>query len=322
MSGERRIVMICGPSHRDDGPPLYFERALNLVPGVTCVREPVTQAPSVGPDDWALYVDWGQDCFPHLPSPTFPPRTLCVQSDTHWTEASYVYRMAQAFHARIAFMNQANVVPELQAKGHPRVYWTPHAADHTVYTPPLRSYANIEARRAWEPLPEVIRPFTIGRAPRYDIVFVGHLGDPGRVSLLDRLFKAPLDVHLESSVFFESTADLFHEARIVLNHSVRGELNMRTFEALASRSFMLTDYQLGMEELGLKDGVHCAIYRTPEEAIDKARYYASRDGMRERIAEEGWQWCLRLHTYWHRARFILARMNEHHALEEASALVV
>jgi len=306
-----KIVQVCGPSHRDDGPPLYFMRALNRILDVTCERVPVTLPHAEWPEhDWAMYVDWGQDCFPSLPAPTFPPKTVCVQSDTHYHREGFAYRMTQAMACRIACMNQKLVVPYLVEQKHPAAFWTPHAADHTVYTPPLRDYGHPEARWDWPPEPEVIRPRTVERAPRWDWVFVGHLGDPGRVAFLDGLFKALPNWHLGTGVFFERAADLFHLAKITLNHSIRGELNMRTFEALAARSFMLTDYQDGMDELGLKDGVHCAIYRSPEEAIEKARYYLARDGVREAIAEAGWKWCLAGHTYWHRARNAVRLMQE------------
>jgi len=306
-----KILQLCGPSHRDDGPPLYFLRALNRIEGVSCGRVPVTMDHKAWPAyDWAMYVDWGQDCFPSLPAPYFTPKMLCVQSDTHYHRQGFAYRMEQAMGSRIALMNQRLVVPYLVEEKHPSASWTPHAADHTVYTPPLRDDARAEERWDWPPSPELILPYTVERVPRWDWVFVGHLGDPGRVAFLDVMFRCLPDWHLGTGVFFEQAADLFHQAKIVLNHSIRGELNMRTFEVLASRSFMLTDYQDGMDELGLVDGVHCAIYRTPEEAIEKARYYLSRDGVRERIADAGWRWCLAGHTYWHRARNAVRLMQE------------
>ena len=80
---------------------------------------------------------------------------------------------------------------------------------------------------------------------------------------------------------------------------------MRTFESLATRGFLLTDRQQGMDLLGLEDGGHCALYDSIEEGIDKARWYLDRDEKRRQIARAGWEWYLKGHSYHHRVRTIL-----------------
>ena len=306
-----RIVLACGPSHRDDGGPFYAQRQLNRVPGVVCDRKTMLEPePTWGEYDASLYVDWGQDCdiFKYLPEfiPNPAKPSLCWQSDTHWQPGALEYRFNQAVKYRTAAFCQ-KVAADLFATGpnNVKTVWLPHAADHTIYTPPLKDYkVNLDHL---PPVPAEYEPYCCEAIPRWDLCFVGHPDDAGRRGVLDSVFKAIPNFAWRSGWFFRDAARVYHRSKIVFNRSVRGELNMRTFEGLATRSFLLTDRQEGMDLLGLQDGVHAALYDSTEEAIDKAKWYLdpARDALRRRIAWEGWEWYLKGHSYWHRVRTIL-----------------
>ena len=263
-----------------------------------------------GDYDAALYVDWGQDCdiFKHLPEFTPNPNkpSLCWQSDTHWQPGALEYRFGQAVKYRTAAFCQKGAA-DLFATGPSPVkpIWLPHAADHTIYTPTLKDYTvNLDHL---PPDPAAYDPYCCDIIPRYDICFVGHPDDPGRKQTLDTLFRAIPNFAWRSGWFFRAASRVFHQSKIVFNKSVRGELNMRTFEALATRGFLLTDRQQGMDLIGLTDGVHAALYDSPEEMVDKALWYLkpAQDALRRRIAWAGWEWYLANHSYWHRARTLL-----------------
>jgi spore maturation protein CgeB len=84
-------------------------------------------------------------------------------------------------------------------------------------------------------------------------------------------------------------------------------LNMRAFEILAAGAFELTDYVPGMEAL-LEPGRDAAVYRSPEEAAELARYYLKTPDSRRRLAESGHRRVLAEHTYRHRMQTVLATL--------------
>jgi len=305
----KRIIQPCGPSLRDDGAALYLKRWLNRVPGVTYDRMPVTKPISEwGEYDAVIYVDWAEDAVLRgrpawTPDPGKP--SLCWQSDLHWTPSGRTYRLEQsAAFQLVAFCQRSETLPAEGVTCAAR--WLPHAADHLVYHPLLTHPLSPDDPSRWDPSPSTFQ--TIERIPRWDLCFVGHAGDPGREEALERMFAAIPNFCFRPGVFFEAAADVYHWSRIVFNPSVRHDLNMRTFEALAARSFLLADRQDGMDALGLKHGEHCLIYDTTEEAIELAREWSdpSKDRKRIEIADSGWRWCLAHHTYYHRARTMLA----------------
>lgn len=297
------IIHVCGPSTRDDGGPLYIFNNLKKVPGITIERSTVLTDPKEWRKwDYCLYVDWAQDAFKNLPDFHPPHPSMCWQSDTHWTNEAFKYRLEQSREYDVVYVAQLTGVARFKEAG-VNCEWLPHAAAHKIYTPPVtRQLEEPPESDKWK---EVL----CERIPKYDFAFVGFYNTQRRMELLDRMIKEFPDSFIESNLFFEEAADVYHKARIVLNISVNGDLNMRTFEALSSRSFLLTDRQEGMAELGLKDGVHCAIYDGLNDAIEKAHYYMTRDGERRAIAEEGWKWCWKSNTYWHRALTIARKMG-------------
>jgi len=86
------------------------------------------------------------------------------------------------------------------------------------------------------------------------------------------------------------------------------DLNMRVFETMANGKAMLltnTYDGLGYEDL-FEEGRHYVGFRTEEEAIEKAVYYAGHTEEAVEIAEEGQRHILAHHTYTHRCEKILA----------------
>ena len=89
------------------------------------------------------------------------------------------------------------------------------------------------------------------------------------------------------------------------------DINMRVFETMANGKAMLltnTYDGLGYEDL-FEEGRHYAGFRTEEEAIEKALYYAGHSEEAAKIAEEGQRHILAYHTYTHRCQKILADIS-------------
>ena len=306
-----KIVMPVGPSHRDDGAPYYIGGNLNYIPGVSCVRKTMLQPEAEWEDyDAVIECDWGQDSeiFAHLPRfhPNPKKPSVCWQSDTHYNKIGWDYRMEEAAWYSAAAFAQKDATDHFSSPSQPRrVKWLPHAADHTIYTPPLKNYGVMLA--GMEPDPENFKPYICDIVPQYDICFVGHPSSEERNPILDKVFRAVPNFAWRSGVFFRHAARVFHQSKIVFNWAIKHEINMRTFEAMATRSFMVVDRQQGMEELGIRDGVQCAIADTIDEAISKIHWYLDpkRESLRRKIADQGWRWYLNGHSYYHRARALL-----------------
>ncbi len=90
------------------------------------------------------------------------------------------------------------------------------------------------------------------------------------------------------------------------------DINMRVFETMANGQAMLltnTYDDLGYEEL-FEEGRHYIAYKSEEEAVEKAVYYAKHPDEAAKIAREGQQHTLAKHTYLHRCREILSILDK------------
>jgi tetratricopeptide (TPR) repeat protein len=126
-----------------------------------------------------------------------------------------------------------------------------------------------------------------------DVLFVGNMNPEiqyERAPWLGRLARLAERhrVVLASGVYGEAYAALLRRARIVWNRSIRGEMNMRAYEAPACGALLL------MEEENLEvrdvfaDGVSCALYgpETLERRVDE---YLAQPERLARVAEAGWR---------------------------------
>lgn len=89
------------------------------------------------------------------------------------------------------------------------------------------------------------------------------------------------------------------------------DINMRIFETMANGLCMLltnTYENLGYEDL-FEEGRHYVGYRTEQEALDKALYYAKHTSASAKIAREGQKHILANHTYTHRCMKILESIS-------------
>jgi FkbM family methyltransferase len=167
------------------------------------------------------------------------------------------------------------------------------------------------ASACWLPLacdPDVHRKYDAEK--RFDVCFVGHVCPGPRADLLDLLQRRFRDSFVGQR-FFEEMARVYSASRLVFNRSIRNDVNMRVFEALACGSLLLTNdlSDNGQAEL-FQDGVHLATYRDAEELLDKAAYYLDRPAVRERIAAAGRAEVLARDTYRHRMEKLLAEVEK------------
>lgn len=241
--------------------------------------------------DLNIHVDWGEDgltgILPYTPLGTPSPMAYWA-SDTHINNGqlgdSYPYRLAVAKKARFVFCAQKRAVEEMRRDGIANPIWLPHAVEPQAY-----------------PKFDIL-------TKKYDVCFVGHVNSKNREEALDRLF-AEFPNFYYGQQLFEAAARKYAESKICFNIAMTDDVNMRNFEIMATGSFLLTSYLPDFEDLGLIDGKHMVMYRSMDECIEKANYYARHDEEREKIAQAGYEEVIKNHTMQNRVDVILKEFS-------------
>jgi hypothetical protein len=139
----------------------------------------------------------------------------------------------------------------------------------------------------------------------HQVAFVGSLDarfHPERVALLDALCDR-LPLHVGQGAY----AETFARSRIVLNQTVRGDLNARVFEAMASGALLLTE-RTGNGLLDLfGDGEHLVTYERGDidGLVALATRFLADEPARARIAARGCEAVRSRHLESHRAASVL-----------------
>lgn len=274
---------------RNDGNPLYVWACLKRMQekGLLEVDHliPNESVKLFGTYDQNIWVDWGEDGLGSLINYKMidPPHpSIYWASDTHINNGiagdSYPYRLEMGKKCDIVFCAQKRAVEEFARDG-VKAEWLPHAFEPAAY--PKFDLAS----------------------KRYDVCFVGHVNTENRIDALDRLFYEFPNFYYGQRRF-EEAARKYAESKIVFNISMTDDLNMRTFEAMGSGSFLLTNWIPTIEDL-FEDGKHLVLYRSLDEMVDKAKYYLTHDAEREKIAQAGYEEVMAKHTISHRVNKII-----------------
>jgi len=168
----------------------------------------------------------------------------------------------------------------------------------------------------WLPLacdPHIHRPHEVPKT--HDVCFIGNLC-PGPRSELLQLIQRRFPNTFVGRRYFSDMARAYSAARLVFNRSIRNDVNMRVFEALACGSLLVTNdlSDNGQGEI-FRDGEHLVAYTEAEEMLATIAFYLTHEEERERIAACGRAVVLEKHTYRHRMQTILASIP----LEKISA---
>jgi hypothetical protein len=136
---------------------------------------------------------------------------------------------------------------------------------------------------------------------KFGAAFVGTLNpalNPNRVAFFDALGKL-IPMHITTGYYPE----IFPHAEIVVNQTVKGDLNFRVFEAMMCGALLLTEKtENGLLEL-FQDGHHLVTYtaRDAHDAAEKVRAIMESKPRMRAIAEAGRDEVLAKHTMQHRA---------------------
>jgi 2-polyprenyl-3-methyl-5-hydroxy-6-metoxy-1,4-benzoquinol methylase len=268
----RRVALIYDDRPRPETTGVYCLRALRDLVDVEHVRPDALDGLPPGRFDLYLNVDDGLRY--HLPQNLHPSAWWAI--DTH---LDFDWCLTKAHGFDIAFAAQRDGTVRLRDEGISTT-WLPLACDPAVH--------------AKHDLPKA-----------HDVCFIGHVFPGPRADLLERLRRAFPDTFV-GRCYFKEMARAYSAARVVFNRSVRNDVNMRVFEAVACGSVLVTNdlSDNGQAEL-FRDGEHLATYREADELLDKVAFYLRRGDARERIAAAGRAEALARHTYRHRMEGLL-----------------
>ncbi len=270
-----RVCVIYDDRDRPETTGGYCLRALRELGPVTHARP--DQFGALSPADFDLFVRVDDGLEYPVPGHLRPLAWWAI--DTH---LEFDRCLAQARAADLTFAAQKPGAEALRAAGVAGAEWLPLACDPGVHRP-----HEVPVARDW--------------------CFVGNPIPGPRTELLE-LLRRHLPNHFAGRAYFDDMARAYSGARVAFNRSVRDDLNMRVFEALACGTFLVTNALppgAGQDEL-LRDGTHLATYAGPEDLLDKVRFYLARPEARDRVARAGRAEVAAKHTYRHRMARILA----------------
>jgi hypothetical protein len=136
---------------------------------------------------------------------------------------------------------------------------------------------------------------------RFEATFVGNLNarlNPERVSFFNRLQEI-LPIHIAQGAYWE----IFPHAEIVVNQTVKGDLNFRVFEAMMCGALLLTEHSSnGLLDI-FSDGQHLVTYTKNDihDAAAKIRQLLDNKPRMREIARAGREEVLTRHTAMQRA---------------------
>jgi 2-polyprenyl-3-methyl-5-hydroxy-6-metoxy-1,4-benzoquinol methylase len=274
------VAVIFDDTLRPETTGTYCARALQGLVEVTHINPTELGIRACDGFDLYLRIDDGLD---YGLGPLLHPSALWA-IDTH---LNFEACLTRAREFDFVFAAQRDGAEQLRRAGINSAAWLPLAADPDIHCK--------------HDLPK-----------RYDVAFVGNELPGERIELL-RLIKDWFQNSFVGQSYFDEMARTYSAARIVFNRSVRNDMNMRVFEALACGSLLITNdlAHNGQSEL-FKPGVHLETYDGADELIDKVRYYLEHEEARERIAATGRAEVLAKHTYRHRMRVLLERIRASH----------
>lgn len=139
-----------------------------------------------------------------------------------------------------------------------------------------------------------------------DVAFIGNTDIRDRPCCLRSILGLNISTYI-GHAFFDEMAEVYSRAKIVFNRSVRNDLNMRAFEALASGALLLSDVSTngGITDV-LDDGTHFVGYRDIDEIADFVSNILDHPDRYESIRTAGQDLVRCHHTYFHRATQLLS----------------
>lgn len=266
----------------------YFHRAL------LSLGEQVDHYPTSGMSDPPtgydvfLRVDHG-DYAADLPRSLKPKAFYAV--DTHLARSwNSIRRLAEGYDLLLC-------AQQLAARRLPRAVWIPLGCDPEIHGAGTPAGGN-------------------GQDPRYDLAFVGNDGGIPRKFLLQEMRERYPNSFIGRAPYTRMR-EIYGQAKMGFHYiectsPLKDHVSMRVYEVLASGTLLLANALApgAFESVGLENGEHLAVYRSPKELFERVEHYLRHEEERRRIAAAGSAAVLRRHTYRQRAEAIVQAIRE------------
>lgn len=292
-------------SMRNDGAPLFFSANLRKILNN---KDPLDHPSSMHDDtgnvvhlqpneptrhhgifDLNVLIDHGEDAIQVPLDFEVPHPNAYWAFDTH---LGYDYRLKRAREFDHVFLCHKAQIADFVRDGidASRIHYLPCAAEETCY-----------------------RPYPVMK--KWNWSFIGHLNSEHRIDLVDRFirefglgdgegyvgWRMP---EIKGHNVLDDAAKKFSMSRMVINDSIKNDLNMRTFEVMATGTPLITEENGPLLGLFTK-GVHLLTYKTIDGAVDCAKYLLKNPEMMNEIGKAGLREILEKHTYRHRVLEVL-----------------
>jgi hypothetical protein len=253
---------------------------------------PISTTKHHGSFDLHVLVDYGEDNLGIPLDWELPHPSVYWAFDTHIDEKGYNYRLNRAKQFDHVFLcHKAQIELFIRDGIDPaKIHYMPVAAETDCY-----------------------RPYPIMK--KWDWCFIGHMNSANRIALIDRFVKE-FDLgddkgylgwrmaQIQGHNVLDDASKKFSMSRLAINDSIKSDLNMRTFEVMATGTPLITEWNAPLAEL-FEHGKHLITFKTIDEAVEQARMLLSNENLRGQIGRQGMEEVLAKHTYYHRAETIL-----------------
>lgn len=294
---------------RNDGAPLWvlwnlrkiingetledLKKSRGFTDGTNVVHlSPINIRSQHGAFDLNVLIDYGEDNLGIPLDWEIPHPNVYWAFDTHIDDKGYQYRLNRAKQFDHVFLcHKAQVADFIRDGIDPeKIHYLPVAAE-----------------------PDCYHPYPIMK--KWNWCFIGHLNSPHRIDMADRFVKefglgdgegylGWRFAHIQGHNSLDDAAKKISMSRFSINDSIRSDLNMRTFEVMATGTTLLTQENEPLLEL-FKPGVHLETFKTIDEAVDKGRRLLADPGTCLTIGKSGLDEVLDKHTYKHRTLELL-----------------
>jgi hypothetical protein len=172
----------------------------------------------------------------------------------------------------------------------------------------IQGFLDVGVKPYWLPLwaSQYLEP---SAEKKYGAVFLGTLNaelNPERVKFFEELQKL-VKVDVRTAPF----AEVFPHSSIIINQTVKGDLNFRVFEAMMSGALLITERSgNGLNEL-FSDGEDLVLYSKGDykEAAACISHYLDHPDQAQAIGARGREKICSSHLARHRANFMLSQLN-------------
>lgn len=253
---------------------------------------PINPTTQHGSFDLNVLVDYGEDNLGIPLDWEIPHPNVYWAFDTHIDEKGYKYRLNRAKQFDQVYLCHKGQVDAFIRDGidPAKIHYMPVAAE-----------------------PEAYFPYSVMK--KYDWCFIGHLNSEHRIDLMQRFItefglgegKGYLGWRMpqvQGWNIMNDAAKKISMSRLVINDSIKNDLNMRTFEVMATGTPLITQENGPLLEL-FEPGKHLLTFKTIDESVRQAKILLANPDLQKEIGQAGMKEVLAKHTYHHRTLEIL-----------------